>query len=277
MRDRRGRMIGMKQLKSIGRLAWIVPIILLITGCASSKPVSLAPPPIIEINVSAAMGLKEALTDIQKEYAIVRPNVKIVYNYAAAGALQAQIEQDAPADVFLSAAVRPMDELQKKNLLKLETRKNLVGNQLVLIVPKDSTLNLKDFKDLMQPAVQHFGLGAPETVPAGEYGIEVLKSLGIWETVKGKAVLGKDVRTLLAYAETGNAEASIVFSTVAATSDKVKIVSAAPQGSHQPIIFLGAVLAVSKQSKAAEEFLNYLASPEGMKGFMKYGFTPLTK
>ena len=164
---------------------------------------------------------------------------------------------------------------RKKNLIKTETRKNLVGNQLVLVAPKDSTLNLKDFKDLTQPGVQHFGLGAPETVPAGEYGIDVLKSLGIWETVKNKAVLGKDVRTLLAYAETGNVEASIVFSTVAATSDKVKIVAAAPPGSHKPIIFPGTVLTASKQAKAAEDYLNYLASPEGMKVFVKYGFTPL--
>ena len=268
----------MNQLKAIWKPVGIILLLLLATGCGPSQsaaPTPSAATPNIELNVSAALGLKEALTEIQKEYAIVRPNVKIVYNYAAAGALQAQIEQGAPADVFLSAATRQMDELQKKSLIKTETRKNLVGNQLVLVAAKNSTLNLKDFKDLTQPGVQHFGLGAPETVPAGEYGIDVLKSLGIWETVKNKAVLGKDVRTLLAYAETGNAEASIVFSTVAATSDKVKIVAAAPAGSHKPIIFPGTVLAASKQSKAAEEYLNYLAGPEGMKVFVKYGFTPL--
>ena len=252
--------------------------LILVTGCSSSKP---TPPPAaagpVEINVSAALGLKEALLDIEKDYAKQNPNVKIVYNFAAAGALQAQIEQGAPADIFLSAAVKQMDALQQKNLLVTSTRKNLLGNQLVLVVPVESTLPIKDFKDLARPEVKHFGLGAPETVPAGEYGIEVLKSLGMWDMVKSKAVLGKDVRTLLVYAETGNAEASVVFSTVAATSKKVKVVAAAPPGSHQPIIFLGSVLANAKQPKAATEFFSYLASANGMKVFEKYGFTPLNK
>jgi molybdate transport system substrate-binding protein len=268
----------LKFAKIFGTMIGLAMMLTVIGGCATSNQATVAPPPqVMELNVSAALGLKEVLLDIQKNYAALQPNVKIVYNFAAAGALQAQIEQGAPADVFLSAAVKQMDELQKKNLIKSETRKNLVGNQLVLVVPRDSTLNLKDFKDLTLPGVQHFGLGAPETVPAGEYGVEVLKSLGVWEAVKGKAVLGKDVRTLLVYAETGNAEASIVFSTVAATSDKIRLVATAPPGSHRPIIFPGVVLSGSKQPKAAEEFLNYLASPEGMKVFEKYGFNPLTK
>ena len=260
-------------------LAWggFIAIFLLfvIPGCGGSQPSRQEAAKPLEIMVSAALGLKEVLLDIQKDYAVKQPNVKIVYNLAAAGALQSQIEQGAPADIFISAAEKQMNELQKKNLLVAGTRKNLVGNQLVLIVPKDSKLNLQSFQDLTQGTVQKFGLGAPETVPAGQYGQEVLKYLGIWDAVKGKAVLGKDVRTLVAYAETGNVEASIVFSTVAATSEKVKIAAVAPPGSHQPIIFPGAVLAGAKQPKAAEDFLNYLVSPEGMKVFKKYGFTPL--
>lgn len=271
----------MNLLKPLTSLVALATSVLLVAGCAPSAPSApkVEPPQAqaAEINISAALGLKEVLLDIQKNYAILHPNVKLVYNFAAAGALQAQIEQGAPADVFLSAAVKQMDELQKKNLIKTETRKNLVGNQLVLVVPLNSKLAVKEFKDLTLPEVQHFGLGAPETVPAGEYGIEVLKSLGIWEDVKAKAVLGKDVRTLMAYAETGNAEASIIFSTVAATSDKVKVVATAPPGSHRPIIFPGVVLAASKEPQAATEFLNYLSGPEGMKVFVKYGFNPLTK
>lgn len=262
-----------------GKVAvWLIAITVLAAfagGCAASKPAPPAAAQPVEINVSAALGLKEALLDIQKDYEARRPNVKIVYNLAAAGALQAQIEQGAPADIFISAAEKQLDELQKKNLVNAATRKNLVGNQLVLIAPKGSDLGLANFKDLAADKVKKFGLGAPETVPAGQYGMEVLKHLGIWDEVKGKAVLGKDVRTLVAYAETGNVEASIVFSTVAATSDKVIVVAAAPPGSHKPIIFPGAVLAGAKQPKAAEEFFNYLAGPEGMKVFVKYGFSPL--
>lgn len=244
-------------------------------GCAASKPAQPAAAPPVEINVSAALGLKEVLLDIQKDYEAKNPNVKIVYNLAAAGPLQAQIEQGAPADIFISAAEKQLDELQKKKLVNAATRRNLVGNQLVLVVPKGSDLGLASFNDLASAKVKKFGLGAPETVPAGQYGMEVLQHLGIWDEVKDKAVLGKDVRTLIAYAETGNVEASIVFSTVAATSDKVKVVAAAPPGSHKPIIFPGAVLANAKQPKAAEDFFNYLAGPEGMKVFVKYGFNPL--
>ena len=144
----------------------------------------------------------------------------------------------------------------------------------MLIVPKDAKLELANFKDLSNAGVKRFGLGTPETVPAGQYGVEVLKSLGIWDTVKDKAVLGKDVRTLVAYVETENVEASIVFSTLAVTSDKVKIAAVAPQGGHQPIIFPGAVLTGTKEPQAAQEFLSYLTSPDGMKVFEKYGFSP---
>ena len=103
--------------------------------------------------------------------------------------------------------------------------------------------------------------------------MEVLKSLGVWDNVKDKAVLAKDVQTIMAYAETGNVEAGIIFSTVAATSDKIKVVAAAPQGSHEPIVFLGAVLANSKQPKAAEAFFHYLSTPEAGRIFQKYGFS----
>ncbi len=233
----------------------LITIVLLLVGCGG-VPQSPAPPPQkAELNVSAAMGLKEALVDIQKDYEAKHPNVKIVYNLAASGVLQTQIEQGAPADVFISAASKQLDDLQVKKLINSASRRDLVSNELVLIVPKDSTLGLTSFKDLTMAGVKKFGLGAPETVPAGQYGIQVLKAMGIWEDVKDKAVLAKDVRTIVAYAETGNVEAGIVFSTVAATSDKVKVVASAPPGTHEPIVFPGAIMAASKQSQSGRRFL----------------------
>jgi len=226
----------------------------------------------IELNVSAALGLKEALLDIRTEYESNHPNVKIIYNLAAAGVLQSQIEQGAPSDIFISAANKQVNALAEKNLVDAGTRKNLVSNELVLIVPKESSLGLTSFNDLTQNSVTHYGLGEPDTVPAGQYGMEVMKHLGIWEEVKSKAVLAKDVRTILSYVETGNADAGIVFSTVAATSDNIKIVATAPKDSHEPIVFPGVVLTNSKHHKIAQDFLNYLTSPAGMKVFRKYGF-----
>lgn len=263
----------MKQTKIVTWLLSISVIVALAGGCASLKTVPTTQP--VEITVSAAMGLKEALLDIQQDYEAKYPDVKIVYNFAGSGTLQTQIEQGASVDIFLSAAEKQLDELQKKNLINPATRKNLVGNQMVIVVPKDSNLGLVSFQDLAKNDVKKIGLGATETVPAGEYGMEVLKFLGIWDEVRDKSVRGKDVQTLLAYAEMGNVDVSIVFSTVAVTSDKVKIVALAPPGSHRPIIFPGAVLAGAKQPKAAEKFLNYLTGPEGSKVFVKYGFNPL--
>jgi molybdenum ABC transporter, periplasmic molybdate-binding protein len=253
---------------------WLVSsflILVLITGCMSSPKPAAAPQ--IELNVSAALGLKEALADIKKEYEVKNPNITLVYNLAAAGVLQTQIEQGAPADVFISAASKQLDDLQKKDLLNTSTRRNLVSNTLVLIVPKDSRLSLSSFRGLANESVGKFGLGTPETMPAGQYGVEVLKHEGVWEQVKEKAVLAKDVRQIVAYVETGNVDAGIVFSTVAALSDKVKVVAAAPHGSHEPIVFPGAVLKASKQPEAAVAFLKYLTGPETSKIFQKYGFS----
>jgi molybdate transport system substrate-binding protein len=252
--------------------------LLLTSACINNKPVvsndkSSDPP--VELNVSAALGLKEALLDIQKDYEINHPNIKIIYNLAAAGVLQSQIEQGAPADIFISAATNQVDALAKNNLIDTATRKNLVSNELVLIVPKDSSLGLTGFNDLAKTTVAHYGLGEPKTVPAGQYGIEVMKHLGIWDEVKNKAVLAKDVRTILSYVETGDTDAGIVFSTVAATSNKVKVIATAPKDSHDPIVFPGVILTNSKHHDAAQEFLNYLTSPSGMKVFQKYGFTEI--
>lgn len=172
----------------------------------------------------------------------------------------------------MSAATSQMDQLQGKNLIQPGTRRNLLGNELVLIVNKESPANISSFRDLTKTQVKQFGLGEPKTVPAGQYGQQVLESAGIWDEVKDKAVLTKDVQVILTYVETKNVEAGIVFSTVAATSDKVKIVARAAAGTHEEIVFPGAIISSTKQPKAAEEFLSYLSGPEAVQVFEKYGF-----
>lgn len=257
-------------------LKWAVVAALTIAlagGCAGTP--APAPAPKTELNVSAALGLKEALLDIKQEYERKNPNITLVYNLAAAGVLQAQIERGVPADVFISAAAKQMDDLEKKGLIIASSRRDLVGNKLVLVVHKDSKLGLTSFRDLTQDSVGKFGFGTPETMPAGQYGLEVFTYLGIWDQVKDKAVLAKDIRQIIAYVETGNVDAGVVFSTVAALSDKVRVAASAPPGSHKPIVFPGAVLKQTKQQKAAEAFLGYLAGPDAGKVFAKYGFSVL--
>jgi molybdate transport system substrate-binding protein len=165
-----------------------------------------------------------------------------------------------------------MNELEGKNLVNKATRRNLVENKLVLIVPQYSTLGLTKFEELTKAEVKQISVGEPAVVPAGQYAQQVLAKLGVWDSVKGKAVLAKDVRTVLTYVETGNVDAGIVYKTDAASSTKVIIAATAPEGSHAPIIYPAAVLAGSKNQKAAEEFLAYMAGPEGKAVFEKYGF-----
>jgi len=256
-------------------LGVLLTLALIVAGCGGSTPSAQnapAPKQNIELNVSAAVSMKDALAEIQKNYQEKNPNVKLIYNLGASGALQKQIEQGAPADIFISAAPKQMNDLEGKNLVNKTTRKNLVENKLVVVVPKDSKLEITKYEDLTKEGIQKLALGETATVPAGQYAQEVLKKLQLWDKVQDKVVFAKDVRTVLAYVETGNVEAGIVYKTDAASSDKIKIAAAAPEGSHQPIVYPAAVLSGSKQAKDAEAFLAYLFSTESKAVFEKYGF-----
>ncbi|MCC5467198.1 molybdate ABC transporter substrate-binding protein [Pelosinus baikalensis] len=255
-------------------MAALLIIAAITTGCGGEKTATPATPPQkVELNVSAAVSLKDALAEIQKNYETKNANVKLIYNLGASGALQKQIEQGAPADIFVSAAPKQMNDLEEKNLVNKATRKNLVENKLVVIVPTASTLNITKYEDLTKNDVQKVSIGETGSVPAGQYAQEVLKKLGIWDKIQSKAVLAKDVRTVLTYVETGNVEAGIVYKTDAVSSDKVKVAATAPEGSHQPILYPAAVLSGTKQEKAATDFLAYLSTPECKTIFEKYGFT----
>lgn len=252
----------------------VIVITLLIAGCSGDKQTAPATPPLkIEMNISAAVSLKDALAEIQKNYEAKNPNTKLIYNLGASGALQKQIEQGAPADIFISAAPKQMNDLEAKDLINKPTRKNLVENKLVIIVPKASNISIAKYEDLGKIEVQKVSIGETGSVPAGQYAQEVLTKLGIWDKIKDKTVLAKDVRTVLTYVETGNVEAGIVYKTDAIASDKVNITATAPEGSHQPIVYPVAVLSETKQQKAAVDFLTYLSTPECKAIFEKYGFT----
>ncbi len=249
----------------------LICLSLAIVGCGGAqKPQANAK---TEITVSAAVSMKDALTEIQQIYQSKNPDVKVSFNFGASGALQKQIEEGAPADIFISAAAKQMDDLSKKKLIKDESRKDLLKNQLVLITPKASALALTSFADLAKPEVKQFAMGEAQSVPAGQYMKQVLQKLGLEEAVKGKVVQAKDVRTVLAYVETGNVEAGAVYKTDAMSSDKVRIVAAAPDGSHAPVVYPMAVLSSSKQSAAADAFAAFLCGPESKTVFTRHGFT----
>lgn len=226
-----------------------------------------------ELTVSAAISLKDALDEMKQRYEAENPGVSIALNYGASGTLQLQIEQGAPVDVFLSAASKQMDSLEAKGLLLEGTRRNLLGNEVVLIVPKGSTLNISSFQDLIGSNVKRVALGEPTTVPAGQYAKEVLTNLGIYDAVRSKAVLAKDVRQVLTYVETENVDAGIVYSTDALSSSKVKVVAQAPANSHAPVVYPIAVVKSSQNPGAARKFADFLSSPAAASVFQKYGFS----
>ncbi len=226
----------------------------------------------VELTVAAASSLKDALEEIKTAYQESNKNVKLTFSFGASGTLQQQIENGADVDVFISAAVKQMDALEEKGLIIQETRKNFLENQVVLIVPKDSALNI-DFKDLASEKVKQIGLGEPKGVPVGQYAEEVLTNLDILKQVKEKAVYGNNVKEVLTWVETGNVDAGIVYLTDANISDKVKVAAAAPEGSHKPIYYPATVIKGSRNPEQAKGFTEFLYGSEAKAVFEKYGFT----
>lgn len=226
----------------------------------------------VELAISAAASLQKALTELQNLYAAQKPNTKLTFNFAASGTLQTQIEQGAPVDVFFSAASSNMDALKTKGLLIDSTIKNLLGNDVVLIVPKNSALTISSFADVTSSSVKSIGIGDPASVPAGKYAQNVFTYYNIWDQVKAKAVFGTPVTQILSWVETGNVDCGVVYSTDAAASAKVRVIATAIDASHTPIIYPAAVVKTSTHSAAAADFINFLSTPEAKALFVKYGF-----
>lgn len=227
------------------------------------------------LTVSAAASLTDAARELGTLYQAANPDIAVLFNFGSSGALQTQIEEGAPADVFLSAAQRQMDALETKGFLQPGSRKNLLLNAVVLIVPANSALGLTGFADLAGAGVKSVALGEPAAVPVGQYAEEIFKSLSILPEVKAKANYGSDVRQVLAWVASGDVDCGVVYATDAATSGAVKIVAAAPAGSHRPVVYPAAVLKNSANNAAAQDFLDFLSGPKARAVFEKYGFTVL--
>ena len=229
----------------------------------------------VDLTVSAAASLKDALGEIQTLYKAEKPNATLAINFGGSGALQQQIEQGAPVDLFFSAAKSNMTALKDKNLLDNDTVKNLLQNKLVLVVPNDSKLKIDSFEGVTDSSVKKIALGEPTTVPAGKYAEQVFTYYKTLDAVKAKTVYAKDVREVLTWVESGNVDAGVVYSTDAKTSTKVKIVATAAEGTHDPIVYPAAVIKSTTHSAASKDFLNFLTTDAAKAVFVKYGFSVL--
>lgn len=262
---KRRNFLSLMSVSAIG-LALVAP------GCASQPDATQSETTLL---VSAAASLQDALEKIQPGFEADHPNIKITYNFGSSGALQQQIEQGAPADVFISAGIPQMDALEKKDLLQPDSRQNLLSNRLVLIVPKNSTLGLTSFDDLAKNDIKQISAGEFRSVPAGQYAEQVLSSLGLLDQVNPKLVLANNVRGVLAAVESGNVDAGIVYATDAVLSEQVTQVAIAPENLHQPITYPLAIVSSSEHPAEARTFVDYLSSDPAQTIFKNAGFTIL--
>ena len=223
------------------------------------------------LTISAAASLKDTIVEAETAYEKSHAKIDFSNNFGSSGTLAAQIDQGAPVDLFISAASKPMDDLERKGLIIAGTRHNLLRNSLVLIAPLDS--KLKDIQGLADRSIRIVALGDPASVPAGQYGSQTLAALHLLDTLKAKFVLAKDVRQVLAYVETGNADAGFVYATDAMTSGIVRVVAVAPEWTHDAIIYPVAVIGGGHNVVAARQFVEFLNSPAAHTIFMKQGFT----
>jgi molybdate transport system substrate-binding protein len=248
----------------------------LIISCSSQKESSSAQKdatpiePVVELNISAAASLKEAMADIQTEFTKANPNVTLTVNFGASGSLQQQIEQGAPCDVFISAGQSQMKALDEKSLLLEDTKKDLVKNALVLIGSQDTTVT--SIADLTSNEINKIAVGEPASVPAGKYADEVFTNLSIKDAIGSKLVFAKDVKEVLAWTTSGNTEVGFVYKSDALNSNSAKIIEILDEDTHSPITYPIGIIKASKNPDVSKSFEDFLFTDTCKAIFEKYGY-----
>lgn len=249
--------------------AILVIIAMIFTSCGNNKEKHQS----IALNVFAAASLTDALNEISAEYAKTSKN-ELLFNYAGSGSLKTQIEEGAPCDLYISASKEHMDELDTQGLIAENTRVDLLGNTLTLIASEESK-DLVSMNSLASDKVETIAIGTPDSVPAGKYAQQSFETLGNTKQVEAKLILGKDVRSVLDYVETGNVDCGFVYKTDALLLKSGVIIQDVPQDYHKPIVYPMAVLSQSKNKEAIMEFYEFLQTDYARGVFEKYGFIVL--
>lgn len=223
------------------------------------------------LTVSAAASLQNAMRDIGSAYQSAHPGRTINFNFAASGALLAQIAQGAPADVLATADAETMNRAQAKKLIVDSTRIDFAANELVLISPLAQPATVKVLADLAAPAVQRIALGTVTSVPAGRYAQAALEAQRLWTLLNPKLVYAENVRQVLNYVGRNEADAGFVYRTDALVDkDKVRIDLVVPTAT--PVLYPIAAVAASAHAAAATEFVRFVAGPQGQAVLGRYGF-----
>jgi molybdate transport system substrate-binding protein len=256
----------MKKFRGVGLLLWLSLCSPWVFAADKDKQ---------PITVFGAVSLTNVLQELGDGFT-KETSIPVRFSFAASSALARQIENGSPADIFFSADLEWMDYLQGRNLIQRDTRRDVLGNKLVLIAPSDSTLKLT-----IEP---HFPLagalgkgrlvtGDPDAVPVGRYAQQALTSLGVWNEVADRLVRADSVRSALAFVDRGEAPLGIVYETDALIDKRVRVVDVFPATSHMPIVY---PIALTNAAKAdAVRFVAYIRGPAGDAVFKSYGFTPI--
>jgi molybdate transport system substrate-binding protein len=224
-----------------------------------------------DLTVSAAASLTNAFRELAPLFEARHPGTQVLLNFAASDALLAQIAKGAPADVFAAADQESMDRANAQKLLVAGSRRNFVGNAMVLAVPADSALVIAKLGDLQRPQIKRIALGAPASVPAGRYALGALKAANLWPALEPKVVYAQSVRQALDYIARGEVGAGFVYATDAALmKDKVKVALGVPTETR--VLYPIAALASSPNTGAAAQFIDFVMSPQAQAVFMRYGF-----
>lgn len=252
-------------MKALGWIAAALAVALIAT------PVQAAP-----VTVFAAASLKNALDEVGAQYA--RSGGQARFSYAGSSAIARQIEQGAPADVYVSADAEWMDYLAARKLIVNATRRDLLTNRLALIAPADSKVALKIGRGMPLARTlrdRRLAVAGPD-VPAGKYAKASLSTLGVWDSASGRLAQAENVRMALQYVARGESPLGIVYDTDAKVEPKVRIVGLFPAGTHPKIVYPAAVVAASNNPGAAK-FMAFLNGPQAAAIFRKYGFTVLPR
>ncbi len=245
----------------------ILVISIIFIGCGSKTTTVES----VTIHISAAASLTDALNELKEEYSKGSKDLLQV-NFASSGTLRKQIEEGAPCDLFISASKDHMDKLEDKGFIKKDSRKNLLRNRLVLIASKEKGDKVT-LKALTTDAIENISIGTPDSVPAGKYAQQYMEDTGLWEKLQSKLIFAKDVRQVLQYVDTGNADCGIVYESDTVILETGVVIKKLSEESHTPIVYPAAVVTASQQKEGTMKFYEFLQTDKAKSIFEKYGFT----
>lgn len=244
----------------------LVSLLVSLSACGSNPATKT------DLTISAAASVQDAILILKEKYEEKNKGINLLFNFGASGSLMKQIEEGADVDLFISAGKSQVDQLEEKDLLVNESRINLLGNDLVLIVNENYVDKIKSLNDLLNLEDKKIAMGEPESVPAGKYTLESLENLDLYSKLKGNMVFTKDVRQVVSYVDDENAVAGFCYGSDATIAKNSSVAEIVPEDSHKPIVYPAAIIKATKNSEEIKKFFDFLQTDESMTIFKEYGF-----